>query len=225
MGGFVLLTVTVLISGFAVVDASAVDGETTIETAVATSYSDGATGSLHGPGALYVAGNDWLERAIAVTIAATFTERGATVTTVSTLEHPVTDPVLAGDVMEVQAGYVLFSASSSVEARFAYVQSGNATLARAVLGGVFLVISNRDPSVIDGAVTVTDRTTGLKTWPAHHRRVEDLPIEGVLTAIEETPAWTVRINAGERLAVVWTEPGSLSASITPSSDPKRRYRT
>lgn len=186
-GVLVLLAIGVLVFGVAFVDASALEGETATETAVGTSQADGASASLNGPVPLYVAGNGWLERAVADAVAANLTDRGATVRTVGTLEDPIANPVIAVDITESQAGYVPFSPSSTVETRFAYVQSGNTTLARAVLEGDPFVVTNRDPYVINGEVTVRDRTIGVTTWPAHQRRVGELTGEAIVTAVVEAP--------------------------------------
>lgn len=186
-GVLVLLVIGVLVFGFAFVDASALEGETATESAVGTSQVSSTTASLEGPVTLYVAGNGWLERTVADSIAASLTERGATVTTVSTLDDPVASPVIAVDNTESQTDYVPFSPSSTVETRFAYVQSGNTTLARTVIEGEHLVVSNRDPYVIDGEVTVRDRTVGIATWPAHQQRVGSLTGQAIVTALEEAP--------------------------------------
>ncbi|UWG48802.1 Uncharacterized protein HSRCO_2538 [Halanaeroarchaeum sp. HSR-CO] len=187
---YALLVVTIVgagIVGFGFVDASILESETTIDSSVGTSQVNNARASLDGPVTLYVAGDGWLEAGMADRIADDLAQRGATVTRVESLEKDSEGPILAILVTESSISYSPLSPSSTVETSFAYVHSGNATLASAIVDDAPIVIDNRDAYVVDGDVTVADRSSGLATWPAYQRRVATANARAVTDALASAP--------------------------------------
>jgi hypothetical protein len=87
-------------------------------------------------------------------------------------------------VTEADVSYSPVSPSASVETSFAYVQSGNASLARGLAAGESLVVhGSADAYVAYGDVTVRDRARGVATWPAYQRRVATVTADAVLESL------------------------------------------
>lgn len=184
---FVVLAIGIGV-GFAFVDASALQGETTTDSATGTSQLGNATASLDGPVTLAVGGDGWIEQSVGDRVETELIDRGATVTRVDTPNDTLDDPILVVGITEEQVGYTPFTPSATVDARFAYVQSGNATLATSIVRGDPLVVSsNRDVYVVGGSVTVHDRASGVTTWPAYQRRVATATGNAVIRALSEAP--------------------------------------
>ena len=172
----------------AFVDASALQGETTTNSATGTSQLGNATATLDGPVTLSVGGEGWLEQAVADRVEAKLIDRGATVTRVDTPNDTLTEPVLVIGIAENTVEYSPFTPSATVETRFAYVQSGNVTLATSIVRGDPMVVSsNRDVYVVGGSVTVVDRASGVTTWPAYQRRVATGTGDAVIRALSDAP--------------------------------------
>lgn len=172
-------------AGFAFVDASALQGETATDSTVSTAQLNRSTASLADPVTLFVSGDGWLETAVGDRIAANLEDRGATVTRVDSLDGPTAGPVLVVTVADADVSYNPVAPSATVEASFAYVQSGNVTLATGLVRDEPLVVSTvTDAYVAHGDVTVRDRTRGVATWPAYQRRVTTATADGVVRALE-----------------------------------------
>lgn len=161
-------------AGFASVDASALQGQAAVQSAVSTARANDATATLAGPIALYVEGHGWLQAALADQVEAALEAHGATVTRVDSLATPTDGPVLAVRVTDASVGYRPISPRADLSVAFAYVQSGNATLAEGMLGSDPVIIrSHHDAYVVGGDLTIADRTNGVVTWPAYRRRVSN----------------------------------------------------
>jgi len=172
--GAAAVVLALVVLGFAFVDASVLQGETATDASVGTARANDAAASLADPVTLVVADEGWLESRIGDRLERDLEERGATVTRVSSLEAPIDDPVLVVRVTDATVSYSPVSPSATVQASFAYVQSGNVTLAQSLVDdGPMVISSNRDAYVAGGDVTVRDRTAGIATWPAYQRRVAD----------------------------------------------------
>ena len=189
-----LLAVTLVVlavgigAAFAFLDASALQGETSTESTVGTSQLGNATASLDGPVTLAVGGDGWIEQSVGDRVETELIDRGATVTRVDTPNETPDEPVLVIEIAEKQVEYSPFTPSATVEARFAYVQSGNATLATSIVRGDPMVVSsNRDVYVVGGRVTVQDRASGVATWPAYQRRVATATGAAVIRALSDAP--------------------------------------
>lgn len=182
---FALLVASLL--GFAFVDASALQSETSIDSSVGTSRVNDASASLDGPVTVYVASDGWLEQRMTDRIVDELDDRGATVTRVESLDEAGEDPILAVRVTDSAVSYSPFSPSATVATSFAYVHSGNATLVRSVIEGDSIVLSNRDAYVVSGDVTVRDESRGVATWPAYKRTVSTATAEAVLKALSDAP--------------------------------------
>ncbi|MFW5903216.1 MAG: hypothetical protein ACOCS7_00605 [Halolamina sp.] len=173
---------------FAVVDASVLQGETATDSTTGTSQVSNATATLQGPVTLAVEGDGWLEQAVGNRVEAELIDRGATVTRVDTPTDSGGAPVLAIGVAEKRVGYTPFTPSATVETRFAYVTSGNGTLATSIVRGDPMVVhSNRDVYVVGGTVSVQDRARGVSTWPAYQRRVATATGDAVIRALSDAP--------------------------------------
>lgn len=184
------LVVLALATGlaFAFVDASALQGQTAFDSTTGTSQLDNATATLEGPLTLAVDGDGWPEQAVGDRVETELRDRGATVTRVDALDDPLDEPVLVIDISAKQVDYSPFTPSATVEARYAYVQSGNATLATSMVRGDPMVVrSNRDVYVVSGSVTAQDRATGVATWPAYQRRVATATGDAVVRSLSEAP--------------------------------------
>lgn len=181
-----LLVVTAGFVGFA--DATALSGQTNTSASTGTARANDATASLSGPVALYVAGDGWLETAIADDLERTLRARGATVTRVHSLAAPTGQPLLAVRVTDADVRYRPLSPSATLAASFAYLTSGNATLADDLLHGEVLVIrSARDAYVVGGDVSLRDRTSGFATWPAYQRRVATATVTAMVDQLAAAP--------------------------------------
>lgn len=183
-----LVVLASIAAGFALVDASVLRGETAVNSSVGTAQVDEATASLSDPVTLFVPGDGWLDTAVAERIAADLSARGATVTHVDQLDEATETPVLVVAVTEADVSYSPVSPTATVTASFAYVQSGNATLAQSLVADdPTIVSSNEDAYVVGGDVTVTDRATGVSTWPAYQRRIGTETAEAVVEALASAP--------------------------------------
>lgn len=181
-----LLVVTAGIVGF--VDATLLTGQTNTNASTGTARANDATASLSDPVALYVAGDGWLERAIADDLERALHARGATVTRVDALDSATDRPLLAVAVTDARVRYRPLSPSADVTATFAYVQSGNATLADDLLHDEVLVIrSNADAYVVGGDLGLVDRTSGFATWPAYQRRVANATASTLVDQLAGVP--------------------------------------
>ncbi|MGM0397680.1 MAG: hypothetical protein ACQEQY_01680 [Halobacteriota archaeon] len=183
----VVIIVGATVVGFGFVDAGILESEAAIDSSVGTSRTNDASAALDGPVTLYVAGDGWLEARMADRIADDLAQHGATVTRVQSLDEDSEDPILAILVTESSVSYSPISPSSTIEASFAYVHSGNATLASAIVDDAPIVIDDRDAYVVDGDVTVSDRSSGLATWPAYQRRVATTNAAAVMDALTSAP--------------------------------------
>lgn len=189
VGAAAVLLVALLVLGFAVVDASALQGETATHASVGTARANDSTATMGDPVTLVVADDGWLESRLGDRIERGLVERGATVTRVSSLASPIDEPVLVVRVTDASVSYSPVSPSASVDASFAYVQSGNVTLAQSLVGGSPMVIqSATDAYVVSGDVTMTDRATGLSTWPAYQRRVADAVGSEMVNQLARAPS-------------------------------------
>lgn len=172
----------------AFVDASALSAQTQANASTGTARANDATASLSDPVVLHVRGDGWLERALADRVEARLTDRGATVTTVDTLEASVDSAVLVLTVTNASVGYSPYSPGAVVTAEFAYVASGNATLAQQMLDADPIVISSSaDSYVVGGDVTVREETSGFATWPAYQRRVATAVADSMVDQLAAAP--------------------------------------
>ncbi|MFB6070235.1 MAG: hypothetical protein ABEJ76_04365 [Halanaeroarchaeum sp.] len=166
------LLVALLVLGFAVVDASALRGETAVDSSVGTARVNDASASLGDPIVLVVEGDGWLEAAVADGIEKRLRERGATVSRRSAVDGPTASALLLVRVTDAAVAYDPVTPAATLSASFAYVQSGNASLAtRMVGGGPTVIRSQSDAYVVGGDLTIRDRATGVSTWPAYQRRI------------------------------------------------------
>lgn len=180
------LVVTAGVVAFA--DAGALSGRTATEASTGTARANDATASLRDPVVLHVSGDGWLERAVGDRVEARLADRGAEVTRVDSLDGPVDSAVLVIAVTDARVEYDPFSPSSRVSAEFAYVASGNVTLAQDMLAADPIVISSSvDSYVVGGDVTVEDETSGLATWPAYQRRIADLVADPIVENLGDAP--------------------------------------
>ncbi|MFB6132239.1 MAG: hypothetical protein ABEJ44_02390 [Halanaeroarchaeum sp.] len=177
-----------VVATFAFVDANALRGETAVNSWIGTARVSDATASLSDPVTIYVPGNGWLETAVADRIEEDLSARGADVERADTLDGPTETPVLVVAVAEREVSYLPISPGATVSTSFAYVQSGNSTLARSMVQDESPTVSgNVDAYVVGGDVTVSDRARGLATWPAYQRRVATATAEAILEALEDAP--------------------------------------
>lgn len=183
-----LVVLAGVVATFAFVDASVLRDETAVDSTVGTAQVGDATASLSDPVTLYAPGESRLDSAVADRIAADLSTRGATVTRVDHLDEPTETPVLVVAVTDADVSYSPVSPTATVAASFAYVQSGNATLARSLVADdPTIVSSNVDAYVVAGDVTVRDRATGVATWPAYQRRIDAATAEAVVEALASAP--------------------------------------
>lgn len=169
----VLLIVLVgLVLGFVLfVDVTLMGSETTTEAGTGTSQLGNATAPLEEPLTIVVLGEGPLTDGLADSLEAELGTRFSSVVTSTNASQSVEGPVLAVRVTDRAVDYNPFLPSARVTAEFAFVGTGNATFATALTTGSQLVVTNEEPYVVHGDLTLTDRSRGFATRPGYYRHL------------------------------------------------------
>ena len=183
----VLLLALILVAGsFAFADFQAMESTTDASNTVSTARSNDATAPQDAPLTLGVFGEgpaaDRFGAALASNLADTWTvERSESLSDTD-------GPILVVDVTDREIGYNPFVPSARVSAAFAFVGSGNATLAAGMVTGERpVVLTNQDPYAVEGEVTVEDRSRGIVSWPGYQRHVTEGLAASVVRALTSAP--------------------------------------
>jgi hypothetical protein len=86
---------------------------------------------------------------------------------------PANGSVLVVAVRNHTTSYTPVRATGEVAADFAYVGSGNVSFATDLVTGEQLVVTNEEPYVVRGEVTVRDRSRGLFSVPGYRNHLRE----------------------------------------------------
>lgn len=166
LGAGIILAV-LLLGAFVMVDFQAMRSATATESSTGTSQLDNATAPENEPLTLVVLEDGAMAEGLAPELEAALSNRfGVSTTTEPT--PPWTGTVLVISVTESSVQYNPITPAGRVSADFAFVGSGNATFATTlVTGDDPLVVTNAEPYVVHGTVSVTDRSRGIVSLPGY----------------------------------------------------------
>ncbi len=186
--GAALLLAGLLVGAFAVLDFQVLESETATDFAVGTSQLGNATapdGSL----TLVVLEGGAVADQLGPDLEAALSDRfGPVTTTTAEPMPPWNGSVLVVAVSESSIQYNPIAPSGQVRADVAFVGSGNATFATSLVTGADpLVVTNAEPYVIHGTVTVTDRSRGLVSVPGYRAHLRDALVSEIARTIDSAP--------------------------------------
>jgi len=157
-------------------------GQTAAHSAVGTAVAGNATSDFHGRVYLYAAGP--ASGPVADGVADRLDRADVTVERLETLNGSHDRPVLALRVNRVEVAWNPVTPSAATAVAFAYVASGNGTLADRALRNQSLALSSRgDRYVVHGVVGLRHAGTGVYSLPGYRRLVYDRTAAEVAGAI------------------------------------------
>ena len=168
-----LLLVAVLIAALLVPDVRLGRSETETQSSVGTSQLGEATAPLDRPVSLLVIGEGSIADGLGAALAAELEPRFPTVTVIEDEAAPANGSVLVVAVRNHTTSYTPVRATGEVAADFAYVGSGNVSFATGLVTGEQLVVTNEEPYVVRGEVTVRDRSRGLFSVPGYRNHLRE----------------------------------------------------
>jgi hypothetical protein len=180
----VLLLVSLLVGTVLLIDVQLMTSTLASDSSVGTSR----VGDAEAPTdlTLVVLGEgdlDDLETAIEAALAPQFDE-----IRLATEPDGATGPVLVVAFSAATIRYNPVTPTGHWRADFALVGSGNATLATAIATGTGrTVLTNEDPYVIEGTVSVTDRSRGLVSVPGYRSHLRGALADELVRAIGSAP--------------------------------------
>ncbi|AOW81028.1 hypothetical protein HTSR_1863 [Halodesulfurarchaeum formicicum] len=183
-----VLLLALLAALFAFADFRVLESETTADSSVGTSQLGDAAAPVERPVQLVVLGENphasMLRGDLAVELSATFQS-------IEQAPEPTADwngSILVVDLRERSVQYNPVAPSGRVTANFAFVGSGNVTLATGLATEEStLIVTNADPYVVHGEVTVSDRSRGLVSRPAYRAHLQGALAEELATALGRAP--------------------------------------
>lgn len=161
-----------VVAAFAFVPFHVGASEAATDSTVGKTVAGNATSEFDGRMHLHAAGPG--SDRVADGVATRLERAGLTVERVETLNGSHDRPVLAVRVQERTVAYNPVTPSATVAWSYAYVASGNGTLAsRAVRDESLTVDSGSDRYVVDGDFTMRHRARGVYSAPGYSRLVDD----------------------------------------------------
>lgn len=170
----VVLALALVVSLFAFVDFHAMESNTLADASVGTAQANKATAPVDQPLQLLVLGDGPVADRLSDHLAA---ELSPTFATINQTDEPIESwngPVLVVGIVESDVRYNPVTPSAAVTAEFAFVGSGNVTLATQFARGEMPpVLSNLNPYVVQGDVVLQDESRGIVSVPAYERHVTE----------------------------------------------------
>lgn len=183
-----VLLLALLTAVFAFADVRVMESETTAEASVGTSQLGDATAPVERPVQLLVLGEEPHASALGAELAAT---DSMPFQTMEQVPEPTTEwngSILVLSLRERSVQYNPVAPSGRVTVGFAFVGSGNVSLATGLATAeTALVVTNADPYVVQGEVTVTDRSRGLVSRPAYRSHLQSTLSEELARALGRAP--------------------------------------
>lgn len=180
--------VLLLVVVFLAVDVSLMESQTSSNSGVGTSQANDTEAPLGGPIQLVVLGDGPVAERLEPELAAALGSRWSPVERAVEPAPDFEGPVLVVAVDESGLAYNPVTPSARVVVDFAFVGSGNDTLAEQLAtpdSGV--VLSNRDPYVVHGDVTIHDESRGLVSRPGYRSHVTEHLAERFVDALTSAP--------------------------------------
>ncbi|MDR5656351.1 hypothetical protein RH831_04050 [Halodesulfurarchaeum sp. HSR-GB] len=179
-----VLLLALLAALFAFADFRVLESETTADSSVGTSQLGDAAAPVERPVQLVVLGENPHASMLRGDLAADLSTRFQSI---EQAPEPTVDwngSLLVVELRERSVQYNPVAPSGRVTASFAFVGSGNVTLATGLATEESaLVVTNADSYVVHGEVTVVDRSRGLVTRPAYRAHLQAALAEELATAL------------------------------------------
>ncbi len=192
-----LLLVAVLVVGLLVPDARFSSSETETQSSVGTSQLGEATAPLDRPVSLLVLGEGPIADGIGADLAAELEPRFPSVSVIEDATPGVTGSdasaaqkngsVLVVAVRNHTTSYTPVRATGEVAADFAYVGSRNVSFATGLVTEEQMIVTNEEPYVVRGEVTVRDRSRGLFSVPGYRNHLREALAETLREALLSAP--------------------------------------
>ena len=177
-----------VVVAFAVVDFHAMESQTAADSSVGTAQANNATAPVVGPLQLLVLGEGPVPERLEPALAAQLESRWGPVERAAEPSPDFDGPVLVVAVSESALRYNPVTPSARVAIEFAFVGSGNGTVAEQLVttdSGV--VLTNRDPYVVQGDVTIRDESRGIASRPGYQSHVTDQLATRFVDALTSAP--------------------------------------
>lgn len=166
-----LVGVVIIAGAFTSLSFHVMESETASNSSVGTSQANDATAPTGVPLQVIVLGEGPVADRLADDLETSLSDRW---TAITVAEEPtsVDGPVYVVRIGEADVAYNPVTPSARVTAHFAFVGSGNGTLAAQLASGdTTPVLTNENPYVVHGDVTVVDESTGLVSIPGYRDHV------------------------------------------------------
>lgn len=185
---FVALAVVIVLAGaFASVSFHVMESETASNSSVGTSQANDATAPTGVPLQVIVLGEGPVADRLADDLETSLSDKW---TSITVAEEPssVDGPVYVVRVRKTDVAYNPFTPSARVTAHFAFVGAGNGTLAAQLASGeITPVLTNENPYVVHGDVTVVDASRGIVSMPGYYDHVSAQLAGGLATSLPSPP--------------------------------------
>ena len=191
--GVGLLAVVLLLLGvaFTTLSFQAMESRTAADASVGTAQSNDATAPLDRPLQLVVLGEGPVADRLGPALESRLSSRVVDVELADEPAAAYPGPVLVVGVNESLA-YNPVTPRARVTLEFGFVGSGNGTLAsQFATGDQPMVLTNRDPYVVQGDVTLRDESRGVVSLPAYRAHVTDRLAEKLSTSLLDAPGMDV----------------------------------
>jgi hypothetical protein len=186
----VLLVLAVsFVAAVTVVDFHAMESATTADASVGTSRANDAVAPTDEPLSLVIVGEGPVADRLGEALESSLSQPWESVERVDSVANVSGDgPVLVVGVTSTDISYNPITPSARVRADFGFVGAGNATLAKQfALGERPVVLTNETPYVVQGQVTIEDRSRGLVSIPGYHAHVTDRLATKLGSSISSAP--------------------------------------
>ena len=183
-----LIFLLAIVVAFAVVDLHAMESQTAAESTVGTARANDAVPPVGGPIQLVVLGDGPVPERLEPALATQLESRWGPVELADDAAPDFDGPVLVVAVTGSDLRYNPVTPSARVSVDFAFVSSGNGTLAEELAtgdGGV--VLTNENPYVVHGDVTIRDESRGIVTWPGYRSHVVEQLADRFVDALTSAP--------------------------------------
>lgn len=182
-----LVVVIVIAGAFASVSFHVMESETASNSSVGTSQANDATAPTGVPLQVIVLGDGPVADRLADDLETSLSDKW---TSITVAEEPssVDGPVYVVRVGETDVAYNPFTPSAGVTAHFAFVGSGNGTQAAQLTSDeITPVLTNENPYVVHGDVTVVDESRGIVSMPGYYDHISAQLAGGLAKSLISAP--------------------------------------
>ncbi len=177
-----------LVFAFAVVDFRTMESRTTADSSVGTAQANNASAPVGGPIQLVVIGDGPVAERLEPALVTQLESRWGPFELAAEPASSFDGPVLVLAVRESVLRYNPVTPSARVTLDFAFVGSGNGTVARQLVsedGGI--VLTDQDPYVVQGDIMVRDESRGLVSLPGYRSHVTERLADRFEDALTSAP--------------------------------------